>query len=42
MENENGFQFERLQVYQKSLDIVDLVYQITEVFPKDELFGLRS
>ncbi len=42
MENENGFQFERLQVYQRSLDIVDMIYQITEAFPKDELFGLRS
>ena len=36
------FGFENLIVYQKALDYVDLVYQLTDKFPKDEIFGLTS
>jgi four helix bundle protein len=36
------FDFEKLQVYQKSLDYIDFVYHITKDFPKDELFGLTN
>ena len=41
MENPR-FKFEELKVYQKSLDFVDDVYDITRKFPKDELYGLTS
>lgn len=34
--------FEKLNVYQRSLDIIDKIYQTTEKFPKDELFSLTS
>ncbi len=34
--------FEKLNVYQRSLDIIDKIYQITKKFPKDELFSLTS
>jgi four helix bundle protein len=41
--NRNDFNFERLLVYQKALDFIDFVYDITENhFPKDEIFGLTS
>ncbi|WP_432412400.1 four helix bundle protein [Rasiella sp. SM2506] len=36
------FNFEKLIVYQKSLDFMDLVYEITRSFPKDELYNLTS
>src|SRR5690606_30883378 len=36
------FSFENLQVYQKSLDFVDMVYEVTKEFPKDELYNLTS
>src|SRR5690606_12356488 len=39
---ESQFNFENLQVYQKSLDFVDLVYQVTKEFPKAELYNLTS
>jgi four helix bundle protein len=34
--------FEDLKVWQKSIDLTDLVYKIVKTFPKDELFGLVS
>lgn len=37
-----GFKFEELNVYQESLVFIDQIYQITNVFPKDELFGLTN
>jgi four helix bundle protein len=40
--NEDMFDFENLKVYQKSLDYVDFVYEITKDFPKDEIFSLTS
>jgi four helix bundle protein len=32
--------FEKLDVYQRSLDITDYIYEITKKFPKEELFLL--
>ena len=34
--------FEKLRVYQKSLDMIDNVYRITGQFPRDEMFGLTN
>ncbi len=34
--------FEKLNVYQKALDLVDCVYDITKKFPKEELFCLTN
>ena len=42
MKGESQFNFENLQVYQKSLDFVDIVYEITKQFPKSELYNLTS
>ncbi|CAN5405530.1 hypothetical protein BH23BAC2_BH23BAC2_22300 [soil metagenome] len=42
MEEGSHFSFENLQVYQKSLDFVDLVYEVTKEFPKSELYNLTS
>ena len=36
------FSFERLDVWQKSIDFADLVYRATRAFPADERFGLTS
>lgn len=36
------FNFEKLDVYQKTLDIIDEVYDLTDKFPKDEIYGLVS
>jgi four helix bundle protein len=36
------FNFEDLQVYQKSLDLVDSVYGVSKQFPKEEIYGLTS
>src|SRR5438876_959075 len=36
------FSFERLDVWQKSIDFAELVYKITRAFPSDERFGLTS
>ncbi|MBC8549729.1 MAG: four helix bundle protein [Candidatus Brocadiales bacterium] len=40
--SENRFDFENLKVYQKSLEYIDFVYEITKKFPKDELFSLTN
>ena len=40
--NRDEFNFERLIVYQKALDFIDYVYEMTEKFPKNEVFGLSS
>jgi len=45
MSQETGyslFDFESLELYKKSLDYVDFVYDCTKHFPKEELFGLTS
>src|SRR5215831_2548755 len=36
------FSFEKLDVWQKSIDFADLVYKATRAFPDDERFGLTS
>lgn len=36
------FDFETLELYKKSLDYIDFVYDLTNQFPKEELFGLTS
>ena len=36
------FDFESLELYKKSLDYVDFVYDRIKYFPKEELFGLTS
>ncbi len=36
------FDFESLDVYKKALNYIDWVYDITEKFPKHELFGMTS
>lgn len=35
------FNFERLEVWQKSMDLARTVYQSTRKFPAEERFGLR-
>ena len=39
---ENVFKFEKLIVWQKSLDYVDLIYKLSSNFPIEERFGLQS
>jgi four helix bundle protein len=41
MEDEQ-FNFEKLKVYQKSLDFMDFVYETTLPFPMEERFNLTS
>lgn len=36
------FNFEKLLIYQKALNFVDSVYDITKSFPKNEMYGLAS
>lgn len=36
------FKFEDLKVYQKSLDFVDVVYKVSNTFPKEECYRLTS
>ena len=40
--DEDRFDFEKLKVYQKALEYVDFVYEMTKDFPKTELFALRD
>jgi len=42
MASEVIFNFEKLNVYQKSLDFVDEIYHLVKSFPKEELYGLSS
>jgi four helix bundle protein len=36
------FAFEKLTVWQDSKDLVKLIYQLTNQFPEEEKFGLKS
>lgn len=36
------YNFEKLTVWQKSMEFCELVYKITKSFPKEEMFGLVS
>lgn len=40
--NYNEFSFEKLKVWQKSMTFVEQVYEITDKFPKSELYCLTS
>jgi four helix bundle protein len=42
MEELPKFRFEDLQVYQKSLDFVDLAYGVSKKFPTTEMYNLTS
>jgi len=37
-----AFRFERLDIWKRSVDFADDVYNLTKCFPKSELFGLTS
>jgi four helix bundle protein len=37
-----AFKFEKLKVWQKSLDFTVDVYELTKKFPRQEMFGLTS
>lgn len=41
-ENDDIFKFEKLVVYQKSLDYIDFTYEISDKFPSNEIFMLTS
>lgn len=34
--------YKQLDVWQKSIDLVDHIYQVTLAFPKEEIYGLSS
>lgn len=34
--------YQELKVWQKSIDLVEEVYQITKLYPKEELYGITS
>ncbi|HWC59707.1 MAG TPA: four helix bundle protein [Verrucomicrobiae bacterium] len=36
------FNFEKLEVWKKSIDFADCVYRLTKTFPDDERFGLTN
>ena len=40
--SDSVFSFENLQVYQKSLDFVDMVYLVSKQFPNSESYNLTS
>ena len=42
MEQTELFNFERLIAYQKALDYIDLVYELTDKFPQHEIYGITS
>lgn len=42
MKAKPSFDFESLDLYKKTLDFIDWVYDKTKKFPKHELFGLIS
>ena len=37
-----SFRFERLEIWQLAVNFAEAVYELTEKFPKDEIFGLSS
>lgn len=37
-----SFRFENLDIWKESIDYCNSIYNITEKFPKDESFGLKS
>lgn len=41
-ETSGGFNFEKLDVWHRALDLASFVYDFTTAFPADERFGLTS
>jgi len=41
-EHDEGFGFERLDVWRKAVAFAGKVYELTSVFPREEVFGLTS
>jgi four helix bundle protein len=41
-EGNKNYSYKDLVVWQKAMDLVVLVYEITEAFPKSEMYGLTS
>lgn len=37
-----GMSYKKLKIWQKSIEIVKMIYECTEEFPKTELYGLTS
>ncbi len=37
-----AFRFERLEIWKLAIEFANRVYEITEGFPKSEIFGLRA
>jgi four helix bundle protein len=37
-----GFNFEKLDVYEKSIDFANQVYMVTRDYPKEEMLGLTN
>ena len=42
MADKSDFSFENLTVWQRAMDLVDAVYDLTERWPRRELFGLTN
>ena len=43
MSEENvEFGFEKLRVWRQAVDFAGLIYRLTKLFPRDEIFGLTS
>ena len=38
----NEFNFEKLDVYYRSLNFIDLVYELTKLFLKEKLYALTN
>ena len=39
---ENRFRFEKLNIYQEALRLIDIIYFLSKRFPKEEIFGLTN
>lgn len=39
---ENRFRFEKLNIYQEALRLIDFIYLLSKRFPKEEIFGLTN
>jgi len=40
--SKSKFKFEDLKVYQRALDFIDMVYKLSDTFPKTERYALSS
>lgn len=39
---QNKFRFEKLNIYQEALILIDTIYLLSKGFPKEEIFGLTN